>query len=289
MYEKEIAKGDEYKRITSFMELSDEDDEVLLDNIPDTVTKTYVSAPSQMTLPQIGTQSEKDENDKTAIRRLLNAELGKRLNQKVLTAAKTTDVSDKAKVDVNDGDTHISSRLDDHPIATINDKQQPRDQSKLVGVMPYQTRDKTMNMKSFQADLKNKFAEANKGLATSMKEIEAITSTKGKKLPDTMEPNCSNETMASDTVGSFEGATFKTGGQDYNQQDHHKTSNNQSEQKIHDQNTSELNDEKKALAVERSLNAANYLLQNWGFGSRTSIKQKKFDLETLQFGKSQSY
>ena len=49
---------------------------------------------------------------------------------------------------------------------------------------------------------------------------------------------------------------------------------------------SEADDEKKAAAVERSLNAANYLLQNWGFKNRNSLKRIKDDLQKLQYGKS---
>ena len=47
----------------------------------------------------------------------------------------------------------------------------------------------------------------------------------------------------------------------------------------------EIEDEKKAAAVERSLNAANYLLQNWGFKKRSSMKRMSEDLRKLQYGK----
>ena len=46
-----------------------------------------------------------------------------------------------------------------------------------------------------------------------------------------------------------------------------------------------IEDEKKAAAVERSLNAANYLLQNWGFKKRSSMKRMTEDLMKLQYGK----
>ena len=48
---------------------------------------------------------------------------------------------------------------------------------------------------------------------------------------------------------------------------------------------SEDNDEKKKAAIERSLNASNYLLQNWGFKNRNSLKRIKDDLQKLQYGK----
>ena len=48
---------------------------------------------------------------------------------------------------------------------------------------------------------------------------------------------------------------------------------------------SEADDEKKKAAIERSLNASNYLLQNWGFKNRNSLKRIKDDLQKLQYGK----
>ena len=50
-------------------------------------------------------------------------------------------------------------------------------------------------------------------------------------------------------------------------------------------NNSDVEDEKKKAAIERSLNASNYLLQNWGFKNRNSLARIKDDLQKLQYGK----
>ena len=50
---------------------------------------------------------------------------------------------------------------------------------------------------------------------------------------------------------------------------------------------SSTNDE-KAAAVERSLTAATYLLQNWGFANRTSLKRRTMEMNINPLGKVHS-
>ena len=285
--------ADEYYQITHFMDdvSEDEEEEESLDSMMDNVNKTYVPVLSQSTSSQIETNFENGEKDKTAIRSLLNEELAKRLTPQVLIASKHKGLTDIVGPDVKGNEIHARNALDDPLDSAIIDKRhmmgaQGTNATKIPRAIPYQPNDKTRNVNLIQAELKNKLVEASKGLAISMKEVETIT--KSEITPDIKEPVCSTETLTNEIdneVGSFQRVTHKTTDEHNNQQVHDKKYSTQSEQQNVNDLNNEITDEKKAAAVERSLNAANYLLQNWGFKNRTSIKRKKCDLEQLQYGK----
>ena len=225
---------------------------------------------------------------------LLSDELRKKLNKR-LNSKPSSDDPSKVSVmkgqstDVENPETNIRSTPDDHfdMKALRGERAAPTKPTRTLPTnKASQPRNKTRKANSKQEDLKIQFIEASKRLAASMTTVEEINLTERTILQDIQEQVPSTKPRSGKTSERLNTVADNNQTQNENQQGHEGDSVLQNQRRSMDnQSTLDLNDEKKAAAVERSLNAAHYLLQNWGFKNRQSIHRIKFDLQKLQYSK----
>jgi hypothetical protein len=267
-FRKELEKTNtppstEYNRAMTFFDVVDEDENSSLDKVSDKSGKSYESIESQSNLPQVENQVSKSEKDRVAMKQILTTELRKKLTTPALMANENSGVND-----FNMSKKKVNGSMENVPSESIGAKKFPHKQIGVEKRTPndsnvYPLKNKIEQKHQKQVVSGNKFMGAQNDLVQAMKMFEAV------EIPTT-------NVLDADTRQS---PSKEDANEDNNKQ-------NSGIKETLDQGAA-IEDEKKAAAVERSLNAANYLLQNWGFKRRSSMKRMSMseDLMKLQYGK----
>ena len=271
--------SNEYHSATHFFDdvsISDEDDVA-----EDMRSETAVNCPILAEInrqSEMERQEEKEKRDLADMKNLLSEELAIRLDENalVLNNARPLErpISPKEKDPVVLAQNEVNAFLP-KPNIPVNERSSPPplaegqnfSESKNIGTTNLQPKHKyRRNMASTnEQDQRDRFLDAQKNLVLSMKEIESLEPCSLKK-----EGHCSNRINLNSTTAE-PSVRIMTGTPVHNKDDDKRKNSNADD-----------DDEKKAAALERSLNAASYLLQNWGFKNRTSMNQMKEDLLNLQ-------
>ena len=261
-------KGEYYSATHFLIDSSDEELETEFDDKLSVKSEGIPNAPSrkQSIMKQI-----KSVDDRTAIKDILVTELQKSLSTQTLLARKTStttlisDTLQKAKKDMNEMTVAFEKSEE---TCTIEPSTNTDEYKKTIEIPTNTQRMSSNSWLESKKKLKEQKLKAQKQLK-DQKDMEQIDDKQ-----DPMKPLSKNENDAKRESNIL-------------RQNVSDNANNlgepskESEKRVH----SEADDEKKAAAVERSLNAANYLLQNWGFKNRNSLKRIKDDLQKLQYGK----
>ena len=274
--------SNEYHAATHFFDdvsVSDEDD--VAEDIP---TETAVSiCPILVEInrqSEMEQQEEKEKRDLADMKNLLTEELAIRLNENSLSFddARTLESpsSPQEEDPIDLAQNELNATLPEPNITVIERSSPPRlteghnhSESKNLGTTNLQPTHKHRRNKVNTNDQRDRFLDAQKNLVLSMKEIESLEPCSMKNEENFNNKIHSNSSTAAPSVKIMPGAP----------------GHNKKDDKRKDSNT-DNDDEKKAAALERSLNAASYLLQNWGFKDRTSRNQMKEDLLNLEnYGK----
>ena len=275
--------SNEYHAATHFFDdvsVSDEDDVA-----EDMRSETAVNCPILVEInhqSEMEQQEEKEKRDLADMKNLLREELAMRLNESALSLNNTSTLESPTSPREEDPIGLAQNELNPilpEPNIPANQRSSPPclaegknfSESKNIGTTNIQPRHKHRRNKvsTNDQDQRDRFLDAQKNLVLSMKEIESLEPCSLKK-----EEHCSNK-INSNSSTAAPSVKIMTGTPGHNKEDDKRKNSNTDD-----------DDEKKAAALERSLNAASYLLQNWGFKNRTSMNQMKEDLLNLQkYGK----
>ena len=274
--------SNEYHSATHFfddMSLSDEDDvaEDMRTETAVNICPILVELNRQSEMEQ---QKEKEKRDLADMKNLLSEELEIRLNENALGLNNArpleSPISPKEEDPIVLAQNELNATLPEPNIPANERSSSPClteghnfSESKNIGTTNIQPKHKYRRNKvsTNDQDQRDRFLDAQKNLVLSMKEIESLEPCSLKK-----EEHCSNKINSNSSTAGPSVKTM-TGTRGHNKEDDKRKNSNTDD-----------DDEKKAAALERSLNAASYLLQNWGFKNRTSMNQMNEDLLNLQKG-----
>ena len=271
--------SNEYHSATHFFDdVLDSDEDDIAEDIR---SETAVNCPILAEIyrqSEMEQQEEKEKRDLADMKNLLSEELAIRLNENALGLNNVrpleSPISPKQEDPIVLAQNELNASLPEPNIPANERSSIPClaeghnfSESRNIGTKNVQPKHKHRRNKvsTNDQDQRDRFLDAQKNLVLSMKEIESLEPCSLKK-----EEHCSNK-INSNSSTAAPNVKILTGTPGHNKE----------EDKRKNSNTDD-DDEKKAAALERSLNAASYLLQNWGFKNRTSMNQMKEDLLNLQ-------
>ena len=282
--EGENAKGKgEYHAASSFFDELSSDDEPE-PKIDDNLSVKSEGNSRNLKKKQSITRKSNPEDDRFAMKNLLVKELQKGLNTETLLkhkdAATNLIISKliQAQNDIEEAKISFVKSDDTCTIeSTINKNCKSED------LKETNTTTERMSSNSWLESKKEKL-NAKKQLDTKNVEIND----KDQPKPDKGEPDKNPESKHNETsVSSIDNQNNNVNDTGVHMRELSKALDKRASSK-RNTNYEEL-DHRKAAAVDASKNAANYLMQNWGFKNRNSLKRDekriKDDLQKLQYGK----
>ena len=276
--------SNEYHSATHFFDdmLDSDEDDVAEDMRTETAVNICPILVEMNRQSEMEQQEEKEKRDLADMKNLFIEELAIRLDENALrlndagnlespTSPKEEDPIDIAQNELNATLPEPNIQANERSSPPLLTEGRNYSESKNMGTTNLQPKHKHRRNKvsTNDQDQRDRFLDAQKNLVLSMKEIESLEPCSLKK-----EEHCSNK-INSNSSTAAPSVKIMTGTPGHNKEDDKRKNSN-----------TDNDDEKKAAALERSLNAASYLLQNWGFKDRTSRNQMKEDLLNLEnYGK----
>ena len=278
-------KGDEYNSVTQFWDMSDDDDDGndLSNTLPDKANDDSSTSVLHPNLPQVPECEKDSKKDMDAMKSLLQEELNKRINQRAFITAEPNESNKHSLVEKTVNDSKVELLSEGYITSKTTNNHQDKQPVNLGEAITCQSRNEKKYDNLTSKDIRQTFLDAHTDLVLSMKEIETLNlkSTKFNSFPNayviapSSKANLVQEAPSASNMSTLQQSHLK---------DNSITSFKKENDNAIDSSATGIEDEKKAAAVERSLNAANYLLQNWGFKNRSSMQQIKFDLHNLHSG-----
>ena len=282
--EAENAKGKgEYHTVSSFLDELSTDDEPETE-IDDKLSVKSEGNPQPTKKKKSITRKSNSEDDIVAMKSLLIKELQKSLNTETLLKQKdasTNLIINKLIQAQNDMEELKISFVKSDDTCTIESTINKNCKSEDLK----ETNTTTERMSS------NSWLESKKEMLNAKKQLDTqnvVINDEAQSKPEKGEPEKNPESKNNDTsVSSINKHNNNVNDGQVHMRELSKALDKRASSK-RNTNYEEL-DHRKAAAVDASKNAANYLMQNWGFKNRNSLKRDekriKDDLQKLQYGK----